>query len=169
MNRTSTSQFGFFNLRVLIGLFVVLAGAYLALAGLGAFSSSAASAAPAKQYNAGFNGVDISLLPPGLDCARIHDLGYDKMENFRAGLIMKACGAGEEDSASSAHAASRLVQSLLPTSPLFIGGADVDVVAVVDDITFAPHHYTPVCRHSGSLLGCARARLEDVVPILPSQ
>src|SRR6266480_6790284 len=128
MKRKSTSQFAFFNIRVLIGLFIVLVGTFIALAGFGLFTSFAANAAPAKhsaakQYNAYNSSVDISLLPPGFDCSRIHELGYDKMENFRAGLILKGCGAGEEDSASSAHAASRLVQSLLPTSPLFIGGA----------------------------------------------
>src|ERR1051325_9975790 len=127
MKKKSNSQSAFFNLRVLIGLFVVLAGACLALAGLGLFSSSAVSAAPAKQY---FKGVDISLLPPGFDGARIHELGYDRMENLRAGLILKACGMGwgEEDSASSADATSQFIESLLPKSPLFIGGGDVDVV-----------------------------------------
>src|SRR6266480_5020834 len=109
MKKKSTSQSAFFNIRVLIGLFIVLAGTFIALAGFGLFTSFAANAAPAKQYNAYNSSVDISLLPSGFDCSRIHELGYDKMENFRAGLIMKACGAGEEDSASSAHAASRLV------------------------------------------------------------
>src|SRR6266513_3145562 len=128
MKKKSNSQSAFFNLRVLIGLFVVLAGACLALAGLGIFSSSVASAAPAKHYNP--YGVDISLLPPGLDCAKIHELGYDRMENFRAGLVLKACGvgAGEEESPSTADATSRLVQSLLPSSPTFIGGGDTDVI-----------------------------------------
>src|SRR5713101_8126587 len=37
--RRSLGEGGFFNLRVLIGLFVVLAGVFLALAGFGAFSS----------------------------------------------------------------------------------------------------------------------------------
>ena len=39
MKKKSTSQSAFFNLRVLIGLFVVLAGVFLALVGLGAFSN----------------------------------------------------------------------------------------------------------------------------------
>jgi hypothetical protein len=38
-------QSAFFSLRVLIGLFMVLAGAFLALAGLGAFSAVAGSTA----------------------------------------------------------------------------------------------------------------------------
>src|SRR4029453_13726083 len=39
MKKKSASQSAFFNLRVLIGLFVVLAGVFLALVGLGAFSN----------------------------------------------------------------------------------------------------------------------------------
>ena len=44
MKKRSTSQSAFFNLRVLIGLFVALTGAFLALLGLGAFSKAAAQA-----------------------------------------------------------------------------------------------------------------------------
>ena len=50
------------------------------------------------------------------------------MENLRAGLILKACGVGEEDSPSPADANSQFTQRLLPSSPSFIGVADVDVV-----------------------------------------
>ncbi|PYJ19490.1 MAG: hypothetical protein DME99_12390, partial [Verrucomicrobia bacterium] len=39
MKKKSTSQSGFFNLRVLIGLFVFLAGVFVALVGFGAFSN----------------------------------------------------------------------------------------------------------------------------------
>ncbi len=39
MKKKSTSQSGFFNLRVLIGLFVFLAGVFVALLGFGAFSN----------------------------------------------------------------------------------------------------------------------------------
>src|SRR5947208_8178003 len=42
MKKKSASQSAFFNLRVLIGLFVVLAGVFLALFGMGAFSSALA-------------------------------------------------------------------------------------------------------------------------------
>src|SRR5437899_12329363 len=37
--RRTLGEAGFFNLRVLIGLFIVLAGVFLALLGFGAFSS----------------------------------------------------------------------------------------------------------------------------------
>src|SRR6266480_6428054 len=130
MKKKSTSQSAFFNIRVLIGLFIVLAGTFIALAGFGLFTSFAANAAPAKQYNAYNSSVDISLLPSGFDCSRIHELGYDKMENFRAGLVVKGCGVGagegEEDSPSAADATSQFVQSLLPSLPNFIGGGDTD-------------------------------------------
>src|SRR5213594_1934549 len=39
MKKKSASQSAFFNLRILIGLFIVLAGVFLALLGFGAFSS----------------------------------------------------------------------------------------------------------------------------------
>jgi hypothetical protein len=42
MKKKSTSQSAFFNLRVLIGLFVVLAGVFLALLGFGTFSKASA-------------------------------------------------------------------------------------------------------------------------------
>src|SRR4029077_11394813 len=117
MKKKSTTQSAFFNIRVLIGLFILLAGAFIALAGLGVFTSFAANP-PAKQYRAYNSSVDISLLPPGFDCSKIHELGYDKMENFRAGLVLKGCGvgAGEEDSPSAADATSQFVQRLLPSS-----------------------------------------------------
>ena len=44
MKKKSTSQSAFLNLRVLIGLFVFLAGVFLALLGLGAFSNASAQA-----------------------------------------------------------------------------------------------------------------------------
>jgi len=40
MKKTSASQSAFFNLRVLIGLVVLLTGVFLALFGMGAFSSA---------------------------------------------------------------------------------------------------------------------------------
>ena len=42
MKKKSTSQSAFFNLRVLIGLFVFLAGVFLALLGFGTFSNASA-------------------------------------------------------------------------------------------------------------------------------
>ena len=49
------------------------------------------------------------------------------MENFRAGLIMIACGESTRGSASPGNALVRLVQKLLPV-PLAYGAADVDLV-----------------------------------------
>src|SRR5882672_4748051 len=48
MKKKSTSQSAFFNFRVLIGLFVFLAGVFLALLATGAFSSAFAQAKGAK-------------------------------------------------------------------------------------------------------------------------
>ena len=133
MKKTSTSKSAFFNLRVLIGLFTILAGVSLALLGLGAFSANAASSAPTKQkQKTATRSIDLSLLPPGFDCSKIHEKGIDKQDNMRAGMIMIACGLTEggsdpDEHTSDTSAVSKLIKSLLP-EPLFIGGSDVDVI-----------------------------------------
>jgi hypothetical protein len=133
MKKKSASQSAFFNLRVLIGLCVVLAGVLLALAGLGTFSALTASKAQAQQ---GLKIINIQGLPPGFDCSTIHEKGIDKQENLRAGLIMIACGEAEGGSASPGSASfSKLIQNLLPTVPEY-GTADVDVITGADTL---PH------------------------------
>src|SRR5437660_4332072 len=122
--RHSFSEGGFFNLRLLIGLCVVLAGVFLALLGLGAFSVITASSAQAQQKQ---RIIDIEGLPSGFDCSTIPEKGIDKQENLRAGLIMIACGEAEGGSPSPAERFSQFIQNLLP-APLFIGGTDVDVI-----------------------------------------
>src|SRR5438445_7305364 len=124
MKKKSASQSAFLNLRVLIGLFIVLAGVFLALAGLGTFSAITASSAQAQQK---YKIINIPGLPPGFDCSKIHEKGIDKMENLRAGLIMIACGESPGGSASRAGTFSQFVQKLLPV-PLAFGAADVDLV-----------------------------------------
>ena len=124
MKKKSASQSAFFNLRVLIGLCIVLAGVFLALAGLGTFSAITASSAQAQQRP---KIIDIQGLPPGFDCSRIQQLGIDRQENLRAGLIMVACGEAEGGSASPGSAFSKRIKNLLPT-PLAYGTADVDVI-----------------------------------------
>jgi hypothetical protein len=125
MKKKSASRSAFFNLRVLIGLFVVLAGVFLALAGLGTFSASAFS--PSKGQQKKTKILNIQGLPPGFDCATIHEKGIDRMEGFRAGLIMIACGESPGGSAAPGKALVNLARKLLP-APLAYGAADVDVV-----------------------------------------
>src|SRR5438552_12670924 len=115
---------GFPNLRVLIGLFIVLAGVFLALIGLGTFSWLTASSAQAQQKH---KLINVEGLSPGFDCATIHEKGIDKMEGFRAGLIMIACGEAEGGSAMPGNTFARLAQKLLPI-PLAFGAADVDLI-----------------------------------------
>jgi hypothetical protein len=124
MKKKSTSQSAFFNRRVLIGLFIVLAGVFLALLGFGTFSGLTASSAQAQQRP---TIIDVPGLPPGFDCAQISALGIDKQENLNAGLIMIACGLSEGGSPSSATGFSKFVQNLLP-APLAYGGTDVDLI-----------------------------------------
>ena len=122
--RRNLGEGGFFHPRVLIGVFIVLVGVLLALAGLGTSSAITASSAQAQQK---IKIINIPGLPPGFDCSTIHELGIDKMENLRAGLIMIACGEIQGGSASSGTVFSRLIQTLLP-APLAYGAADVDLV-----------------------------------------
>jgi hypothetical protein len=129
MKKKSASRSAFFNLRVLIGLLVLLSGVFLALAGLGTFS------AQAQQKKKTFIiDTDLGLLPPGFDCATIHEKGIDKQENFRAGRIMIACGEAEGGSATPGNTFARLAQKLL-TNPLAYGATDVDVITGTE--TFA--------------------------------
>src|SRR5256886_11537693 len=123
MKKKSTSQSAFWNLRVLLGLSVVLAGVFLALIGLGTFSGLTASSAKAQQTH---KIINIKGLPPGFDCATIHQKGVNRMEGFRAGLIMIACGESPGGSASPYSAFSRLFRTV--TAPLAYGGTDVDLV-----------------------------------------
>src|SRR6266516_4047448 len=123
MKKKSTSESAFFNLRVLIGMFVLLAGVFLALAGFGVFS--AASTAQAQQNYSLGQSID-PLVPAGFDCSKIHELGIDKQENMRAGAIMIACGEAEGGSASPAATFSQFVQKLL--APLVYGATDVVLI-----------------------------------------
>src|SRR3954454_4115745 len=128
MKKKSASRSAFFNLRVLIGLFVVLTGVFLALASLGTFSAIAASSLRApKNPLQKHKIINIAGLPPGFDCATIHEKGIDRMEGFRAGLIMIACGEAQGGSGSPSNALANLVQKLLPI-PLAYGATDVDLV-----------------------------------------
>ena len=90
MKKKSASKSAFFNLRVLIGLCIALAGIGLALVALDAF---AANSAPVKIRNHIITASNDPLVPVGFDCTKIEELGIDKQENFRAGAIMMACAA----------------------------------------------------------------------------
>src|SRR5262249_12935991 len=98
MKKKSASRAAFFKVRVLIGLFILLAGVFLALIGLGTFSGLTANSAQAQQKKTKI--LNIAGLPPGFDCATIYEKGFHKMESLRAGLIMIACGEAEGGSAS---------------------------------------------------------------------
>src|SRR5215469_8924969 len=122
---TRTAQSGFFNLRFLIGLLIALTGVFLALLGLGTFAVRAAGMKrPAQSYTV--KSID-SLVPPGFDCSKIHELGIDKQMNFRAGAIMIYCGEAQGGSASSTGAISRAIREAL-TPPFAYGATDVDLI-----------------------------------------
>src|SRR5207249_1609311 len=124
MKKKSASRSAFFNLRVLIGLFVVLTGVFLALLGFGTFSGITANSAQAQQKH---KIIDVPGLPPGFDCSRIHELGIDRMENLRAGIIMIACGESQGGTATPMVAAVRQgIEKAL--APLAYGATDVDLI-----------------------------------------
>jgi len=121
----------FFNLRIVIGLFIVVAGVYLALAGLGAFSVLSASMAQAQQKNNIITNSKNPLVPNGFDCSKIHELGIDKQMSFRAGTIMIACGQAQGGGASASSPLGALTQFIRKLfSPLAYGygGTDVDLI-----------------------------------------
>src|SRR6266446_8878821 len=124
-----TSQSAFFSLRVLIGLFIALAGVFLALAGLGAFFAIAASTAQGQQNHKIITNSKDPLVPNGFDCSKIHDLGIDKQMNFRAGAIMIACGQAQGGGtwpSSPLGALTQFIRKLF--SPLAYGGTDADLI-----------------------------------------
>src|SRR5439155_1086092 len=123
MKKKSTSQSAFFNVRVLIGLFTVLAGVVLALAGFGAFS------AQAQQKARIITDSTNPLVPAGFDCSQIHALGIDRQENMRAGAIMIACGEAQGGSASNF---AELIQQVFAATPLAFGGTDVNLITGAD-------------------------------------
>jgi len=133
--RRSFSESGFFDLRVLTCLLIITTGLSLALFAVTPVGSGAAVSTAGKAHqknNTAASSIDLSVLPPGFDCSKVHEKGIDKQDNMRAGMIMIACGLAEGGSApaggtSGSSTFSKLVNSLLP-APLFIGGSDVDVI-----------------------------------------
>jgi len=129
MKKKSASRSAFFNLRVLIGVFIVLAGVFLALASSGVFSVAAQSVIRAMTKGKIITSSTDPLVPVGFDCSTIHEKGIDKQENFRAGAIMIACGEvpGAATSATSTFGPiGRIIKKLL--MPLAYGAADVDLI-----------------------------------------
>src|SRR5207247_4756979 len=127
--KKSASQSAFFNLRVLIGLCIVLVGVVLALAQIGVFSAAAQSIIQGMTRGKIITQSQDPLVPVGFDCSKIHEVVIDKQENFRAGAIMIACGEvpGAATSATSTLGpVGRFFQKLF--APLAYGAADVDLI-----------------------------------------
>ena len=101
MKKKTAPQSAFLNLRVLIGLCIVLVGVVLALAQFGVFSAAAQSVIQTMTRGKIITQSSDPLVPVGFDCSTIHEKGIDKQENFRAGAIMIACGETPGVSTSS--------------------------------------------------------------------
>src|SRR5206468_7516144 len=126
MKKKSASKSAFFNLRVLIGLCIALAGISLALLGLDAF---AANSAPVKIRNHIITASNDPLVPVGFDCSKIEELGINKQENFRAGAIMIACAAdGASGSSSVAGFFQRVTQGVKRIFLPLYGAGDVNLI-----------------------------------------
>ena len=113
------SQSTFFNLRLLIGLFMVLAGVFLAPLGVGV--------AQAQQKVYTKSPSTDPLVPADFDCSRISELGIDRQENLRAGAIMIACGQAEGGAASPLGAFFQAIKELVPPD---LGTVDVNLNGV---------------------------------------
>ena len=91
MKKKSTSQSAFFNLRVLVGLFVALAGLSLALlatanpAGHSARAKRVVAPSPGKYKVTTKSSMD-PLVPAAFDCSKIKQLGIDRQEVIRVCL-----------------------------------------------------------------------------------
>jgi len=101
---------------------MVLAGVFLALAGLGTFSALA----QVRQQSRVIANSNDPLVPNGFDCSKIHELGIDKQMNMRAGAIMIACGLSEGGIPLHGSGVSKFVQKLM--APASYGGLDVDLI-----------------------------------------
>ena len=126
MKKKSASKSAFFNLRVLIGLCIALAGISLALVALDAF---AANSAPVKIRNHIITASNDPLVPVGFDCSKIEELGIHKMENFRAGAIMLACAADWASGPSSVGAFfQRIGQAVKKLLVPLYGAGDINLI-----------------------------------------
>ena len=131
MKKKSTSQSAFFNLRVLIGLSVFLAGVFLALLGFGTFSGLTASSAQAQQQPKIIINPTNPLVPNGFDCSKIRELGIDKQDNMKAGAIRIACGLEPGGFPSVFETVHEAIQEAL--APLAYGGTDQDLISPQTD------------------------------------
>lgn len=118
-----SSQSAFSTLRVLAGLFLILAGEFLAL--LATANQMPGLDVPRTQRvsNLIVSSAD-PLVPAGFDCSRIVQMGVDKQINFRAAAIMIACGATQGEAGSPVDSFSNVA---IPQSAKF-GTSDVDLI-----------------------------------------
>src|SRR5215467_7163054 len=126
MKKKSASKSAFFNLRILIGLCIALAGVSIALLALDAY---ALSSAPVKIRNHIITASNDPLVPVGFDCSKIEELNIHKQENMRAGAIMLACAA---DSTSTYAEVSAFFQRVGQGVKKFIaplyGAGDINLI-----------------------------------------
>jgi hypothetical protein len=133
MKKKSTSQSAFFNLRILVGLFIGLAGVSLALlatakpSGRGAPAGTNAPAGPFKYKVTAKSSID-PLVPAAFDCSKVKRLGIDRQENLRAGAIMIHCGLAKGGGAPPHFGplSTKVIQNAM--APLAYGGVDVDLI-----------------------------------------
>src|SRR5882724_3731743 len=127
MKKKVTSQSAFFNLRVLVGLFVAMAGAsLLALGALATANPGGRVVAPSGKYKVTTKSSIDPLVPAAFDCSKVRQFGIDRQENLRAGAIMIHCGLAKGGGAPShfGPASTKLIQNLM--APLVFGSTDVD-------------------------------------------
>src|SRR4029077_10767854 len=135
MKKKSTSQSAFFNLRVLIGLFVFLAGVFLALLSFGFFSTAKAQSPKAGNANARAVAVARALTPVFAksfdgDVRTLRPVPQKEDErDWEERLILPPLPVGPESKTAQLPPAVPIVEVPMPT-PIqnFEGIARLDVV-----------------------------------------
>ena len=124
MKKKSASKSAFFNLRVLIGLCIALAGISVSLLGLDAFAEHT----PVKFRVTLSTTSNDPLVRVGFDCTENSAIRH-RQANFRAGAIMIACGAQRGGSGSSVGFFQRITQAVKKLLvPVGSGAGDVNLI-----------------------------------------
>ena len=133
MKKKSASRSAFFNLRVLIGLFIVLAGVFWRWLAL-ARSPPYRELRQVQQKKPKI--INIPGLPPGFDCATIHEKGIDRMEGLRCRAHHDCLRRGTgRFSLVHLRAPSPSLSENCCHAPAAYGAADVDLVTGTDTLS----------------------------------
>ena len=114
--RRRFSEGGFFDLRILICLLIITTGLSLALFAVTPVGSGAAASTAGKaqqKHNPAGSSIDLSVLPPGFDCSKVHEKGIDLIGPLPADIQhITVFSAAVPSKAAQPDAAKALVKFL---------------------------------------------------------